>query len=43
VNSLDPITWSAVSALVFVVVLGASWRPARRAAAVDPAAVLRRL
>lgn len=43
VNSLDPITWSLVSALVFVVVLGASWRPARRAAGVDPAAVLRRV
>jgi putative ABC transport system permease protein len=43
VNSLDPITWSAVSALIFLVVLGASWRPARQAAGVDPAVVLRRV
>jgi putative ABC transport system permease protein len=37
----DPLTWAMVMAVIVMVSLGASWRPARRAATVDPARVLR--
>jgi putative ABC transport system permease protein len=37
----DPFAWAAVTILVPLVALAASWLPARRAARVDPSAVLR--
>ncbi len=39
--SLEPITIAVVFAVLFSATLAASWVPARRAAALDPAAVLR--
>ncbi|MFI5312354.1 MAG: ABC transporter permease, partial [Gemmatimonadales bacterium] len=41
VNSRDPVTYAAIVALVSVVSVVASWIPARRAARVQPAMVLR--
>jgi len=41
VQPLDPATFVAVPLVVLVVVLGASWQPARRALRVDPASALR--
>jgi ABC-type lipoprotein release transport system permease subunit len=37
----DPRIWAAASGLILVVVTLAAWLPARRAAATDPAMVLR--
>jgi putative ABC transport system permease protein len=42
VDLLDPTTYVTVILLVIVVVAGASWLPAHRAARVDPLALLRR-
>ena len=36
VNSLDPVAYIAVPALMGIIALAAAWIPARRAAAVDP-------
>ncbi len=41
VSATDPLTYVAVSALLVAVAVVACWVPARRAASVDPAAVLR--
>jgi ABC-type antimicrobial peptide transport system permease subunit len=41
IRVLDPLVWLAVPLLLAAVTLLASWRPARRAAALDPAAALR--
>jgi predicted permease len=41
VQPLDPATFVAVPIVVLLVVLGASWQPARRALRVDPASALR--
>jgi putative ABC transport system permease protein len=41
VGSLDPLTYAAVSALLLMVVAGASYLPARRASKVDPMVTLR--
>jgi ABC-type antimicrobial peptide transport system permease subunit len=41
VNSLDPVTYIAVPALMGIIALAAAWIPARRAAAVDPLLALR--
>ncbi len=41
VEATDPLVFSAMGALVLAVSLLASWIPARRAAAMDPAAILR--
>jgi ABC-type antimicrobial peptide transport system permease subunit len=41
VQPLDPSTFVAVPIVVLLVVLGASWQPARRALRVDPASALR--
>jgi ABC-type lipoprotein release transport system permease subunit len=41
VNSLDPMTYIAVPALMGIIALAAAWIPARRAAAVDPLLALR--
>jgi ABC-type lipoprotein release transport system permease subunit len=38
---LDPITFCAVPAVMFLLALGAAWIPARRAASVDPMETLR--
>jgi ABC-type antimicrobial peptide transport system permease subunit len=40
-SGLDPVTFSAVPALLALVALLATWIPARRAAAVDPIEALR--
>jgi ABC-type antimicrobial peptide transport system permease subunit len=42
VSPFDPATFAAVSALILLVAVLASYVPARRAAAVDPVSVLRR-
>jgi len=42
VSPVDPLTFLAIGATLAGVALAASWLPARRAAAVDPAASLRR-
>jgi ABC-type antimicrobial peptide transport system permease subunit len=42
VTRFDPATLASVSALLVVVALAASFEPARRAAAMDPAVTLRR-
>jgi putative ABC transport system permease protein len=41
VSARDPMVFGAVATLLAVVALAASYVPARRAAAVDPAEVLR--
>jgi putative ABC transport system permease protein len=41
VSSTDPITFTAVAALLTLIALAASWIPARRASRVDPIKVLR--
>ncbi len=41
VKVLDPITFCAVPAVMFLLALGAAWIPARRAASVDPMETLR--
>jgi predicted permease len=41
VSVLDPITFCAVPAVMFLLALGAAWIPARRAASVDPMETLR--
>ncbi len=41
VQPSDPVTLATVSALLVAVSIGAAWAPARRAARLDPAAVLR--
>ena len=41
VTALDPLTYGAVSALLLIVAAVASYIPARRAASLDPALVLR--
>ena len=41
ISAKDPLTFSAVGALLAVVALGASYLPARRASRVDPIATLR--
>ncbi|HUG42084.1 MAG TPA: ABC transporter permease [Longimicrobiales bacterium] len=41
VSATDPVTYTAVAAVLAAVALAASWIPARRAAAVDPAIALR--
>jgi putative ABC transport system permease protein len=41
VTPIDPLTYAAVSLLLLFVGIFASWLPARRAAAVDPAGSLR--
>jgi predicted permease len=41
VSVLDPITFCAVPAVMFLIALGAAWIPARRAASVDPMETLR--
>jgi ABC-type antimicrobial peptide transport system permease subunit len=41
VTALDPLTYGVVSALLLIVAAVASYIPARRAASVDPALVLR--
>jgi ABC-type lipoprotein release transport system permease subunit len=43
VPALDPATFALVPVVVLIVALAASLLPARRAAAVDPIAALRRL
>ncbi len=41
VSPLDPVTFSAVPVMLFLVTLFASWLPARRAAAIEPSEALR--
>ena len=41
VSSTDPTTYVVMAVLFVVVVAGASWLPARRAARVDPMSALR--
>jgi predicted permease len=41
VSVLDPLTFCAVPAVMFLLALGAAWIPARRAASVDPMETLR--
>ena len=41
VTGTDPVTYAAILALVVMAALLATWFPARRAARVDPMAVLR--
>jgi predicted permease len=41
ISVLDPITFCAVPAVMFLIALGAAWIPARRAASVDPMETLR--
>jgi predicted permease len=41
VGAFDPVSWSGVALLVALAVAAACWWPARRAARVDPAVVLR--
>jgi predicted permease len=41
VSVLDPLTFCAAPALMFLLALGAAWIPARRAASVDPMETLR--
>jgi predicted permease len=41
VSVLDPLTYCAVPAVMFLLALGAAWIPARRAASVDPMETLR--
>jgi putative ABC transport system permease protein len=41
VDTIDPLTFGAVSLLVGTVALVAAWLPARRATAIDPAITLR--
>jgi len=41
VAPLDPLTYGAVAVLLTIVVLAASWIPARRASRTDPVSVLR--
>jgi ABC-type lipoprotein release transport system permease subunit len=42
VQPLDPLTFVATAAFLMVIGLLATWVPARRATAVDPATTLRR-
>jgi putative ABC transport system permease protein len=42
VGPVDPVTYLAVAAALPAIALAACWRPARRAASVDPMALLRR-
>ena len=42
VSTADPVSWATVALALSVVSLGACWRPARRAANMDPMALLRR-
>jgi putative ABC transport system permease protein len=42
VGPVDPVTYLAVAAGLPAIALAACWRPARRAASVDPMALLRR-
>jgi putative ABC transport system permease protein len=41
VSTTDPVTFSAVAALLLLIALAACWIPARRAASLDPIVVLR--
>jgi putative ABC transport system permease protein len=41
ISTTDPVTYLAVAAALPLVALGACWRPARRAARVDPMVLLR--
>jgi predicted permease len=41
VEATDPVTFVAVSAFLLAATVGATWAPARRAARIDPSAVLR--
>jgi putative ABC transport system permease protein len=41
VTALDPVTYAAVAVLMAIVVVAASYLPARRAARTDPASALR--
>lgn len=41
IDPLDPLTWAAVVLLVIAVAVAGGWLPARRAARLDPLAVLR--
>jgi putative ABC transport system permease protein len=41
VQSIDPVTYATVSAVLAAVALVATWLPARRASRIDPVLVLR--
>jgi ABC-type antimicrobial peptide transport system permease subunit len=41
VSVLDPVTFSTVAAIMFLLAIGAAWIPARRAAGVNPMETLR--